>query len=77
MKKIILGVICIGLIFNGCVNTQTIVDKYIKARTQAIKNVKVVKCEKSCFEKCDLISNDIDRIDCKIFCVESCHSEAK
>ena len=75
MKKLILGIISISVMFGGCASTQDNIDKYIDARMQVIKNIKVVKCEKDCFKNCDLISNDIDRVDCKASCVEACHNE--
>ncbi len=75
MKKVILIVAVMALMFGGCssMTVQENVDAYKEARAKAIKSVKVVKCEKDCIQGCNTISNDIDRIDCKATCVVTCH----
>ena len=72
MKKL-LGIALLAMLFGGCATTQDKIDTYIKVRSKAINTSKVVKCEKDCFKKCNILSNDIDRVDCKARCVEDCH----
>lgn len=75
MKKVILIVAVMALMFGGCssMTVQENVDAYKEARSKVVKTTHVVKCEKDCFTECDKISNDIDRIDCKAVCVDTCH----
>lgn len=74
MKKILV-VAALAAVFSGCsgMTVQEKVDAYKEARSKVVKTAHVVKCEKDCFTECDKISNDIDRIDCKAICVDTCH----
>lgn len=74
MKKIIL-VAALAAVFSGCagMTVQEKVEAYKEARSKVVKTVHVLKCEKDCFKRCDQISNDLDRIDCKATCVDTCH----
>lgn len=74
MKKIIL-VAALAALFSGCssMTVQENVEAYKKARAKVVNTAHVVKCEKDCIQGCNTISNDIDRIDCKAVCVDTCH----